>query len=215
MVDLLLKDNRTKRLDLRSVTCVIVDCVNFKLARRTLQHCINLCEFGDAKFFTHEIPAEPDPYIVNIPKITSRQAYSEFIVKRLADYIQTDFVLVVQTDGFIVNIDKWTNEFLKYDYIGAPWATSQLQPNMNPNHLVGNGGFSLRSRKLQEYLRDDPNIQMLHPEDVIICQTYREYLEDKGFQFCPKGLAHQFSCENYIWNNAFGHHAYFYLHPAR
>ena len=215
MVDLHLKDTRQQRLSLPNVTAVIVDCVAFKPARRTLQHCINLCEFGCALFFTHEIPETPDPYVVNIEKITSKQAYSHFIIKRLADYIQTDFILIVQTDGFIVNIDRWTDGFLKYDYIGAPWHESQLQPEMNKNHLVGNGGFSLRSRRLQEYLRDDPNIHVTHPEDVSICQTYRSYLEDKGFTYAPVQLAHQFCCENYIWNNAFGHHQYFYLHPGR
>jgi len=213
MVDLLLNDTRVKRLALPQVTVAIVDGREYKPARRVLQHCINLCEFGDAKFFTH-FEAD-DPYIVPIDHITSRQAYSHFMVKRLGAYIKTEFVLVVQTDGFIVNIDKWNPEFLKYDYIGSPWHSSQLQPNMNPTHLVGNGGFSLRSRRLQEFLMEDPNIKQTHPEDVAICQWYRTYLEDKGFIFAPVALAHQFSCENYIWNNAFGQHAYFYLHPAR
>ena len=214
MVDLLLKDTRVTRLHLPQVTVAIVDGREFKPARRVLQHCINLCEFGDAKFFTHH-EAPEDPYVVPIENIASRQAYSHFVIKRLADFIKTDFVLIVQTDGFIVNVARWNPEFLKYDYIGAPWHPSQLQPQMNPNHLVGNGGFSLRSKRLQEYLRDDPNIKDTHPEDVAICQWYRSYLEDKGFTFAPVEIAHQFSCENYLWNNAFGHHAYFHLHPAR
>jgi hypothetical protein len=214
MVDLLLKDDRTTRLSLPNVTIVIIDSVNYRPARRTLQHCINLCEFADAKFLTHF--EEPnDPYIVKIDKISSTKAYSEFVMKRLADYVKTDFVLIIHTDGFIVNLDKWTPEFLKYDYIGAPWHPSQLQKGMNPEHRVGNGGFSIRSRRLQEHLRDDPNIRELHPEDAAICQLYRSYLEDKGFTFAPVELAHQFSCENYLWNNAFGHHAYFFLHPGR
>lgn len=214
MVDLLLKDTRVKRLHLPQITVAIVDGREFKPARRALQHCINLCEFGDAKFFTHHESPE-DPYVVPIEKISSRQAYSHFVVKRLADFIKTEFVLIVQTDGFIVNVDRWNPEFLKYDYIGAPWHPSQLQPQMNKEHLVGNGGFSLRSKRLQEHLRDDPNIKDTHPEDVAICQWYRSYLEDKGFTFAPVEIAHQFSCENYLWNNAFGHHAYFHLHPAR
>ena len=216
MVDLLLNDDRVSyRLKLHTTTCIIADCVNFKPARRVLQHCINLCEFGDAKFFTHEIPNPPDPYVVTIPQITSKQAYSHFIIKELGKYITTDFVLVVQTDGFIINPEKWTNEFLDYDYIGAPWHPSQVQKGMNENHLVGNGGFSLRSRRLQVHLSQDPNIKLTHPEDVIICQVYRDYLESKGFKFAPRQLANRFSCENYLWNNAFGHHAYFHLHRAR
>jgi hypothetical protein len=216
MVDLLLKDTRTRRLLLPKVTVAIVDCVAYKPARRVLQHCINLCEFADAKIFTHEIPeAKDDPYAVFVDKIASKQAYSHFLVKKLADYVKTDFILIVQTDGFIVNVDKWTDRFLEYDYIGSPWHHSQLQKDMNPEHRVGNGGFSLRSRRLHEFLRDDPNIVQTHPEDVIICQTYRDYLEDKGFTFAPVELSHQFGCENYIWNNAFGQHQYFTLHPAR
>ena len=216
MVDLLLNDTRTKRLSLPRVTVAIADCVKFKPARRVLQYCINLCEFGGAKFFTHDVPeAKDDPYVVLVDKITSKQAYSHFLVKKLADYITTDFVLIVQTDGFIMNVDKWTDRFLDYDYIGSPWHVSQLQKDMDPLHLVGNGGFSLRSRRLHEFLRDDPNISQTHPEDVSICQTYRAYLEDKGFTFAPVELAHQFGCENWIWNNAFGQHQYFTLHPAR
>lgn len=214
MVDLLVKDDRVQRLSLPQVTAVIVDCVAYKPARRVLQHCINLCEFADAKFLTHFEEAN-DPYLVAIDKITSKQDYSHFMVKKLADYIASDFVLVVQTDGFIMNVDKWNPLFLSYDYVGAPWHPSQIQPNMNKNHRVGNGGFSLRSRKLQDFLRDDPNIQITHPEDVIICQTYRPYLEDKGFTFAPVELAQTFACENYLWNNAFGQHQYFSLHPAR
>ena len=214
MVDLLLNDSRTKRLSLPSVTAAIVDSVTYLPASRALQHCINLCEFGDAKFLTH-FDAPENPYIVKIDPIRSKKEYSHFMVKRLADYIKTEFVLVVQVDGFIVNVDKWNPQFLAYDYIGSPWHPSQLTKDMNPSHLVGNGGFSLRSRKLQEFLRDDPNIKETHPEDVAICQWYRSYLEDKGFTFAPVELAHQFSCENYIWNNAFGHHAYFFLHSGR
>ncbi|CAF1521101.1 unnamed protein product, partial [Rotaria sordida] len=34
-------------------------------------------------------------------------------------------------------------DFLQYDFIGAPWDPSWFGPS---EHLVGNGGFSLRSR---------------------------------------------------------------------
>jgi len=214
MVDLLLKDTRTKRLELPKVTVAIVDSVAYKPASRALQHCINLCEFADAKFLTHfEEPT--NRYIVPIDKITSKKAYSEFVMKKLANYILTDFVLIVQTDGFIINTEKWTDDFLKYDYIGAPWHPTQLLKEVPSQYRVGNGGFSLRSKRLHDFLRDCPYIVELHPEDVAISQKYRSYLEEKGFTFAPIELANQFCCENYIWNNAFGQHAYFHLHQAR
>ncbi len=210
-----LKDTRIHRVYLPNVTVAIVDCVNYRRAASALQHCINLCEFGDAKFFTHFEENDNNPYVVKIDKISSKKEYSYFMIKKLADYITTDYVLVVQYDGFVINPDKWDSNFLRYDYIGGSWHVQQLQPGMNPKHLVGNGGFSLRSRRLQEALRDDDTIINCHPEDVCICQYYRDLLEAKGFTFAPVHVANKFSCENYIWNNAFGQHQYFYLHPAR
>ncbi len=201
------------RLYLPNITIVIIDCIMHARARRVLQHCINLCEFGDAKFFT-DIQDAGD-YIVPIKKIESKEGYSNFIMKEMVNYITTDFILIVQVDGFIVNPKGWDSNFLRYDYIGAPWHPKQLQETANLTYLVGNGGFSLRSRKLHEFIRDDATITQLHPEDVSICQKYRGYLEDNGFKFPPVHVAHGFSCENTIWNGAFGHHNYFLLHPLR
>lgn len=215
MTDILLNDDRVNRIKLPKVTVVIADCVDFKRARRVLQHCINLCEFGEAKLFTHfDMPK--DPYVIPIQKLSSVHSYSDFMIKKMVNYIKTDFVLTIQHDGFIVNVDKWTDEFLKYDYIGAPWHHSQLKYKDNLEYRVGNGGFSLQSRKFLEFLRDDSKFDNCYPAgDAIICQKYRAYLEEHSFKFAPVELAHKFSCENYIWNSAFGHHQYFTLHPAR
>ncbi len=207
-----LKDKTIQRVKLPQVTLAIVDCVDYKSAVSVLQHCINLCEFDDAKFFTHF--ENSNPYIVKIDKIKSIQEYSHFMIKKLANYLTTEFVLIVQADGFIINSNMWDSSFLNYDYIGGSWTMNQLFHGANPNYLVGNGGFSLRSRKLHEFLRDEPTITRYHPEDLCICQYYRRLLEEKGFTFAPKSLADKFSCENYIWTSAFGQHAYFYLNPA-
>ncbi len=52
-----------------------------------------------------------------------------------------DKILIYQEDSCIFNSNF--DEFMGYDYIGAPWPKNQ---NDNIN-LVGNGGFSLRSKK--------------------------------------------------------------------
>ena len=41
----------------------------------------------------------------------------------LKEYINSEHVLVIQDDGHIVNPDIWDDNFLDYDYIGAPWPT--------------------------------------------------------------------------------------------
>ena len=150
-----------------------------------------------------------DPHVVTIEKIDSIQKYSSFMIKRLANFFTTDFVMVVQADGFIVDMTKWEDEFLKYDYIGAPWPPYSW---LDPKHLVGNGGFSIRSLRLQKILRDDPLIPSNHHEDTIICQTHREYLEKKyGITYAPLSVASRFSCE---FGPSRGLHTFFGLKPT-
>jgi hypothetical protein len=136
--------------------------------------------------------------------------------------ITTDFTIVVQWDGFAVNADAWDPRFLRYDYAGAcwlwMWGGGRFSHWRGP--IVGNGGFSLRSRRLFDALlkldmkwridewRQDPRLgrqeffvtgsdsQKYLPEDVIISLWYRKMLEaDFGIRFCPPRLANKFSVE--------------------
>jgi hypothetical protein len=101
----------------------------------------------------------------------------------------------------------FSNFFLNYDYIGAPW----------PHHQefnVGNGGFSMRSAKLvnavQNFiLPDDLN----SAEDLVICRYLRARLEDKiGLKFASKSMAEKFSYEMYpVSHKTFGFHGLFNL----
>ena len=60
----------------------------------------------------------------------------------LPNIIKTEFMLGIHDDGFVINPNLWTDQFLKYDYIGAPW--SHTIPYYGQKYRVGNGGFSLR-----------------------------------------------------------------------
>src|SRR5476651_2455270 len=46
--------------------------------------------------------------------------YSLFVMYCLTHFIDTDFALIVQDDGWVVNGNNWRDEYLNYDYIGAP-----------------------------------------------------------------------------------------------
>ena len=85
---------------------------------------------------------------MQIPRVASAREYSRFVIKDLLRDIATDFVQIIQWDGYVINGPAWTNEFLDYDYIGARWWFRKHDRN------VGNGGFSLRSRRLLEALQD-------------------------------------------------------------
>jgi hypothetical protein len=146
--------------------------------------------------------------------ITSRQDYSKFVMKHLAEHIYTAFVLIVQHDGFILNPHAWSEQFLDYDYVGAPWW-------YDDEYNVGNGGFSLRSRKLLAFLQADASINQYEPEDHQICRVYGSYLRQRGFRFAPESIASRFSIEGTlhcptnkpvkygsVWTNEFGFHGY-------
>ena len=151
------------------------------------------CSFDEVIFFTRSgfVPLQhsiPNLTIIAIDQICDLTTYSEFIIKGLDQYIRTSHALIVQWDGFITHPDLWQERFLEFDYIGAPWPTKERL-------LVGNGGFSLRSKKLLGALQD-PAIIAKHPEDQCICLTNRSYLEDYyGITFAPSELAEQFAFE--------------------
>lgn len=151
------------------------------------------CTFGEVLFFTASsfVPPEhqiPNLRIIPIDHIVDLDTYSKFLIKDLNRYIFHNHILIVQWDGFITEPRLWQDQFLEYDYIGAPWPR-------NEGLLVGNGGFSLRSKKLLEALQDQ-QIDAKHPEDQCICLEYRPYLEaHHGIRFAPPELAEQFSFE--------------------
>jgi len=119
------------------------------------------------------------------------ESYNRFMLKLLADFIHTDFVITIHDDGYGRNGDRWINDFLSYDYIGAPWPSEWELGG----YRVGNGGFSLRSRQLIELCRDGPEVDAKVPEDVHICRNHRTFFDQHKCFFAPVELAIEFSIE--------------------
>jgi hypothetical protein len=159
-------------------------------------------DFAETIFITDRRTKITGIQTIEIPTIRSHQEYSRFLVKSLANHISTSHVLIVQWDGYIITPSAWADEFLEYDYIGATWEFHK------DDFRVGNGGFSLRSKRLLEALQD-PEISEYHPEDEIICRRYRPFLEQRyGIRFAPESLARRFSFETSIPKELpFGFHA--------
>ena len=134
----------------------------------------------------------------------SALAYSGFMLTGLADHVRTSHALVVQWDGFPTRAAGWDPRFLDFDYIGAPW------PGAPPGATVGNGGFSLRSRRLLEALTE-PGMVRSHPEDLAICVANRPRLESEfGIRFAPIEVAERFSYERLPpTGGSFGFHGLF------
>jgi hypothetical protein len=177
--------------NLNNVTLVCIDCVSYGEAISALRKSLYQCDFAKAIFLTDIKAYNPNfPFeIIKIGKIGSKEEYSRFVIKELYKHIETDYVLLIQHDGYVLNGESWDDEFFKYDYIGAPWLYTD-------GKNVGNGGFSFRSRKLLTVLGQDDFIQATDPEDQAIGRLYRDYLiKTHGIEFAPEALADKFSFE--------------------
>jgi hypothetical protein len=198
------------RLSLPDVTLCAATSVNLAATLAALRRCLDQCEFGRALLFTDLTVTEaPDGLrVVQIPPLTSLQAYSHFVMSDLAAHIDTSHCLIVQWDGYILRPEAWDPTFLNFDYIGAVW------PQFDDGAIIGNGGFSLRSKRLLEASAaiSPANEQ---PEDVTICRTHRSQLEEEfGIRFADPLTAARFSFERTPSTGAeFGYHGVFNM-PA-
>lgn len=175
---------------LPSVTMLICDTLNYGEAVSAIQKSLQQIKPARTIWFT-DIDVEVEGVeIIQIPHIYSKKEYSDWMMKELGKQtITTEHILVIQADGYVLDGDCWQDEFLQYDYIGAPWLE---RDGMN----VGNGGFSLRTMRLHKALAEDAMIKGIQPEDVGICRIYRDYLEQTyDIKFAPDSLAHHFSFE--------------------
>ena len=192
------------RLPLAQVTLCAVDTRAPALALQSLLRSMEQCDFGRVMLFTNGWTPKrvlPGIELVDIDAIESGAGYSSFVMRRLPYYIRTSHVLITQWDGFVIDATAWTPEFLVHDYIGAVW------PDEPEGRNVGNGGFSLRSRR---FLRAGLDLRITdeHPEDEVLCRTQREFLErEHGISFAPAKLARKFAFENESPSGAtFGFH---------
>jgi hypothetical protein len=194
-------------LDLRHVTLCAADCVNPALALGAMRRSMQSCDFGAAILFS-DLPPDADGSIrrIRIPRLNSRDDYSRFILKDLVNFVETPFVLIVQWDGYVLEPRAWQERFTRYDLIGAKWYWH------GDGMTVGNGGFTLRSRKLLETTAsatfafiDGVN------EDEQICRLYRSRLEAAhGIRFAPEEVADAFSYERWLPDlPTFGFHGLF------
>ena len=147
--------------------------------------------------------------LIDIPEINSLHDYSDFIIHEAHKYIDTDFAMCMQRDGYPLGPHAWDQQFLKYDYIGAPWTwAAPVAPGDCPQgRCVGNGGFSIRSKKLMEAVSKlgyNPKVDPV--EDAYICREKGQELQDMGFNFAPIEVASRFSVENQCWGGQFGFH---------
>ena len=216
-------------INLKDVTLICVTSVKLNESINSILHCSKNINFNEIKLITHEkIQVDPHIKIEKCRHLTSIEAYSHYMIYDLYKHVDTEFCLVVQHDGFVINPHLWTDEFLKYDYIGAPWPyTDSCYIDPDNKHIrVGNVGFILRSKRLL----NTPNIEHIPfastmfgcyykhlnhysvNEDNTICVHNHKLYEKHGNVFAPFEVALKFSKEKILPENqnlkTFGCHGY-------
>ena len=131
---------------------------------------------------------------VYIPPLSSISEYNELILDRLHEWADSNFYLLIQWDGFVLDGQRWRSEFLRFDYIGAPW------PHLGS--AVGAGGFSLRSQNLIQAIhrlrQQEMSSDILTAEDVQICFKYRAALREAGIRIARTKTAYAFAFERLL-----------------
>lgn len=202
------------------ITVVVVDDHEHELARQAIKKTLNRIAPQQILIFTD------DPY--KIPIGTSdNEVYHHFNGRSVAaaarcmwydvpPLVKTSHYLSIQADGWVLDESRWTDEFLEYDYIGAPWP---IEPGniwwrlgFTRGRNVGNGGFSLVSARFGRHVADNRDrYPLVMPGDDALCRGYRKSLEADGFRWAPEKLAAQFSfeCSTPPPEGTFGFHGIF------
>ncbi|MBU3555840.1 DUF5672 family protein [Polynucleobacter sp. UB-Piko-W3] len=172
---------------MKKLAAVIIDTYpNKHLAVVAIHMALRLPNIGKIYTFSDE-PFFDGAEFIEVPKLSSNNDYGTIIFNMLPKHVSEEHFFIIQWDGFPILPENWNDEFLKYDYIGAPLGG-----------WVGNGGFSLRSQKLLQAINTlgigiDPSNPDDQPEDAIICTKFRSLLESQGIQFAPLEVAENFS----------------------
>jgi len=210
-----------KKIKLPNVTLLAITSTELDMTNLSMKISLQNIDFAEAKLILHEEPKKKYPninYILLEKKIDITE-YNRIMIEDLHKYFNTSHCLIVQADSFVVDSNLWKDEFLKFDYIGAPWSNkikvnSDLILDVEKNP-VGNGGFSLRSHKLAKATAKINYSSLNYPiksEDIIICHYLYKEMISQGIRFAPPKLASQFSMENinHLYgqdvNSVFGFH---------
>ena len=129
-------------------------------------------------------------------------------IQNLHRRFQTDYVLIIQSDGIPVN--PGLERFLGlYDYVGAPWPGHCHRKDWfsYPKYGVGNGGFCLRSKRICEQAAKAYNAfwrylpyNWLVGDDVFYCKTmpfFSGYWK-RNFCFPNRNRAIEFAIEHVV-----------------
>jgi hypothetical protein len=192
-----------EKIKLPSVTLIAVAGNKQAETIVSMYKSMSKVDFAAVKLITNIELSASGIEVIKVDGLKTWGEYNHFIIKELYKYFDTDYCLICQWDSWVLDAEQWDNRFLDFDIVGAKWLYTD-------GRNVANGGFTLRSRYLQETVAKDDFISVTTPEDEILGRLYRHYLEEKyGIKYCTEEIADKFAFELHEPLHAtFGFHAF-------
>jgi len=188
-------------LELPDVTLISIATVCHDLTTMAIKECVSKVNFGDVRVYSDK---DIWPGTYQIEPFSDLTKAGQFTVYELPYKITTSHALFIHYDSWVLDTGMWDNDFLKYDYIGAPWWYTD---GLN----VGNSGFCIRSVALMKHIAENPDMfPMVMPEDGYLCRQYRTKMPQ--FIWATQEAAERFSFERVrkaIDSRHFGFHGLF------
>jgi hypothetical protein len=138
-----------------------------------------------------------DIVLTNLSKRNfAKEDYSDLLTsKKFWEELDAEHILIFQADSILRK--RGIEEFLHWDYVGAPWLSKETPP------VGGNGGLSLRRRSVMlDILKTDSSNLPRSPEDIYFCSR----LSEGDYNVAPPEVAVRFSVEEVFYPDPVGTH---------
>lgn len=186
-----------------------------------LQKCCENFGFYQVKLICDK---KPDNLPKNIiweyaPHINNINDFNQYMFSELDKHVESSHMLFVHDHAYILSANTWDDNWLKWDFCGAPWRympDAYICHDTGEHVRVGNGGFSLRSKFLLG-IPKKYNIPLTHEnfyynEDGNVAVYNRVKFLKLGVKYMPLEESCKFSYENPVPENNYGNMKTFGFH---
>lgn len=173
------------KIQLPNVTLIAITGIDYKTEehKRAIEYSCLGIDFGEVK-------------IAMLEEITDINSWNKAVIYELPKFINTDYCILIHSDGYITSPHLWKDEWLEYDWASSPWPLPKDDYSYRDEEggivRVGNS-VSLRSKKLMDLIATKPEKEFWAikekygntNEDGFICSHNRKWLESQGCKFMP------------------------------
>ena len=165
----------TTKINLPDITLIAITGLGYKTEEhiRALKKSCEWIEFGAVK-------------LIQLAEIFDIDTWNKAMIYELPKYVETSHCLLVHDDGYVIHPELWNDEWLKLDFIGAPFPLPRddfsYRDEEGELQRVGNS-VSLRSKKLLDRAAqcEWKSFHGFYNEDGFISVNHRKEFEREGF----------------------------------